>query len=153
MNIKKHNQKGFISLFAVLIATVVMSMAIGMSSIALKQMVLSSNAEVANQSFFSADSALQCAMYHDRQNTHVVGGPGFVDCGVEIQVSGGDGGVFIYGNPFSENFEWQYGTCAKVTVFKGDGMTEIEAFGYNVSCEDLDGPRVVERALRVRYAS
>jgi Tfp pilus assembly protein PilX len=74
-----HNTKGFVSLFTVLMATVILAMAIGMSSVALKQIVLSSNASEANEAFYAADSALQCAIALDGLNTFQIGFEGFVD--------------------------------------------------------------------------
>ena len=148
-----HNTKAFVSLFAVLLATVILAMAIGMSSVALKQIVLSSNANEANQAFYAADSALQCAIALDGINVFQAGFEGVVDCGTgqDIPVDNSNDEVFRFGEN-SQGFEWSSGCCVRVEVDKTGETTKIEALGYNVACDQIDqSPRVVERALRVRY--
>lgn len=149
-----NNTKAFVSLFAVLLASVILAMAIGMSSVALKQIVLSSNANEANDAFYAADSALQCAIALDGVNTFQTGFEGFVDCGVgvDIPVDNSNNEVFRFGEN-AQGFDWANDSCVRVEVDKTGEITKIEALGYNVSCDEIDqSPRAVERALRVRYA-
>lgn len=149
-NIQKNN--GFVSLFAVLIATVILAIAIGMSSVALKQIVLASTADEANESFYSADAALQCAIALDSDNAFS-GGSTIVNCvGEQIPVDDSNNEIFKFGTN-GEGFEWANGNCVKVEVNKSGEVTQIEALGYNVACDQIsESPRAVERALRVRYA-
>ena len=64
--IKKKNNQGFTLLFAALIGALVLAVGIAILSIALKQMTLSSAGRATQQSFYSADSAIECALYLDR---------------------------------------------------------------------------------------
>lgn len=150
---KNETQKGFISLFTVLLSTVILAIGIGMSSMALKQIVLASTADDANEAFYSADAGLQCAVMHDIQGVFDAGGPEQVNCGSaeNITIDDGDSGIFIF-NQADNGFEWNNENCVRITVDKSDLTTEIEALGYNVPCEEIgQSPRTVERALRVRY--
>ncbi len=147
------SKKGFISLFTVLLATVILSISVGMTSIALKQIVLGSTADDANEAFYSADSGLQCAVMLDIANTFDVSGSVQINCGL-VNITANDNnntGVFIF------SFDWSNGNCVKIKVDKSaTGITSIEALGYNVSCADVNAgqsPKIVERALRVRYGN
>jgi hypothetical protein len=144
-------KEGFISLFTVLLATVILAIAVGMSSIALKQIVLSSTADDANEAFYSADSGLQCAIMLDtQQDAFGVGAGTPVDCGGNQGIVVGGGG-----NSFNFAFDWvstNNNNCVNIKVEKIGLSTRIEALGYNVSCAEVGtSPKVVERALRVRY--
>ncbi len=146
---------GFISLFTVLLATVILAIAIGMSSIALKQLVLAGTADEANEAFYAADAGLQCAVMHDQDGVFEVGGPDQIDCGSvqDIPIDDGDTQVYIF-NQNESGFEWPNGNCTRIFVNKNGEATEIEAFGYNVSCDQINqSPKTVERALRVRYGA
>lgn len=155
MIIHTHKQ-GFISLFTALLATVILAISVGMSSIALKQIVLTSTADDANEAFYSADAGLQCAIMLDLGGTFQVGAGSQVSCGSieNISIEDNDSGVFIFNQNNQSGFNWMNGNCVRIIVRKGTPITEIESFGYNVSCEEIQqSPRTVERALRVRYGS
>lgn len=141
--------KGFVALFTVLIAAVILSMAVGISNIALKQILLSASATDANKSFYAADSGIECALYNDlgvspsefipNQTTFLIG------ClGQNIFVSEPTSGYFL--------FEIDYGdSCAEVSVFKPDIVsTEVISTGSNMAC-GLQSSRRVERVIRVTY--
>ncbi len=151
-----HHNKAFVSLFTVLLATVILSIAVGMTSIALKQIVLASTADDANEAFYSADSGMQCAIMLDLDETmdyFGIGNPGSANCGSaqSIPINNDQSGMFSLGQ--GGGFEWSNGNCVKITVDKStSNMTKIEALGYNVSCSEIGSPKTVERALRVRYA-
>lgn len=150
-------KRGFVSLFTVLMATVILSMTIGMSSVALKQVVLGSTASEANEAFYSADAGMQCAIMNDRNGEFDVGADSLISCGIgdlnQIAIQTGDNQLYSVVGDTGFGFEWNNGNCVFITVRKNSDITEIEAFGYNVSCDDVvDNPRAVERALRVRYA-
>jgi hypothetical protein len=154
MNIISYKQ-GFISLFTVLLATVILAITIGMSSVALKQIVLTSTVDDANEAFYAADSALQCAIMLDVQGIFQVGGPDEVYCGSigPISIDDSDSGIFIF-NQQTNGFEWANSNCTRVRVEKDAAVTQIEALGYNVTCDQVgQSPRTVERALRVRYGN
>lgn len=159
MNILQHTteKRGFVSLFTVLMATVILSITIGMSSVALKQVVLGSTASEANDAFYAADAGMQCAIMNDRNGEFEVGADLLIGCGSgdlsQIPIQTGDNQLYTVVGDTGSGFDWNNNTCVFITVRKDSDVTEIEAFGYNVPCDDIvDNPRAVERALRVRYA-
>ena len=72
MKYNKKNQKGFVALFTVLIVTVILAMAIGIASISLKEIVLSSSASDGSKAFYAADSGI------DRMTVLEIGLPNHV---------------------------------------------------------------------------
>jgi hypothetical protein len=58
-------QKGFVILFAILVAAIVLAIAIGISNVAYKEILLSASARESHYSFFSADTGAECALYYD----------------------------------------------------------------------------------------
>lgn len=147
-------KKGFVSLFAVLMSTVILAIVLGMSSVALKQIILSSTASEANEAFYSADAGMQCAIMNDRSGEFAVGQDSVIFCGPsQISIESDDSEVYRVVGDNGLGFEWDNGNCVYITIDKSGEVTEIEAFGYNVACDEIgQSPRVVERALRVRYA-
>lgn len=151
------SKKGFISLFTVLLATVILSISVGMTSIALKQIVLGSTADDANEAFYAADAGLQCAIMNDIMGNFATGANAPINCGsvqsIAINPSGTSFSLTL-GGP--TGFDWSNGNCVDVTIEKTSSTTKIEALGYNVSCADVNAgqsPKIVERALRVRYGN
>jgi hypothetical protein len=72
--------------------------------------------------------------------------------GEDIPVDNSNNEVFRFGEN-TQGFNWTNDNCVRVEVDKTGEVTKIEALGYNVACDQIDqSPRVVERALRVRYA-
>ncbi len=162
-NIYKKQYKGFVALFTVLIAAVILSMAVGISTIALKQIVLSASATDANKSFYAADTGIECALYHDIKGaTPNSFDPGFgtsnIDCGgFAIDSAELSSGYFVgfdflpipgFQIPVGPNNEY----CAYVVVDKATvpGQTIITSKGLNAPCGTTNA-RVVERAIEVRY--
>lgn len=146
---KLQRSRGFAVLFTVLISSVVLAIAIGISSISYQEVALSSLAREGATSFYAADTGAECALYWDiDQDIYNTGAQGA--CGLhEDQV--------IFDAPFYIQLN-NNNHCAKVTIFKDDPtLTKIESLGYNVSCDvvqaNLGGPRMVERALRVTYGT
>src|SRR6185436_17824462 len=71
---------GFVALFAVLIASMVLLMALGISNIAFKEQVLTAAAKESQYSFFSADTGAECALYCDMKDTFPDNNTGIVQC-------------------------------------------------------------------------
>lgn len=158
--LKKH--KGFVALFTVLIAAVILSMAVGISTIALKQIVLSASATDANKSFYAADTGIECALYHDLRVsspnsfdsgfTTNINCAGFSTDAIESQQNYFVGFDFLpipgFQVPVGPTGEY----CAYVVVDKATvpGQTIITSKGLNAPCGTTN-PRVVERAIEVRY--
>lgn len=61
-----NNQNGFTLLFASLISALVLAVGIAILNVSLKQLVLASAGKASQQSFYSADSGIECALYLDR---------------------------------------------------------------------------------------
>lgn len=160
-NIKNKN-KGFVALFTVLIAAVILSMAVGISTLALKQIFLTASSTDANKSFYAADAGIECALYHDLRGTP----PNSFDAGFTSNIScGGNAidalegfnpGVFTGLNVGPVPGFWvsvgaNQEFCAYVTVDKSDPTrTRVISRGINLPCGE-SGPRMVERAIEVTY--
>ncbi len=56
---------GFVILFAMVISLIVVLIGSGMYTIARKKAIISSYARESQKAFYAADSALECALYHD----------------------------------------------------------------------------------------
>lgn len=60
--------RGYTLLFAVLITSIVLSVAISILSISRKEFALSTAARESSFAFYAADSGIECAVYYDNQN-------------------------------------------------------------------------------------
>lgn len=152
-NFKTKRNNGFVALFTVLIAAVILAMAVGISNIALKQIVLSSSATEANKSFYAADSGIECVLYHDINGTP----PNSFDPGsLSFNINcGGDQITVNESNGFFSEFMISVGenndSCAYVEVDKTDLIsTRVISRGVNVPCGTTSS-RMVERAIEVTY--
>lgn len=171
--IKKHSQqKGFVALFAVLLAMIILSISIGIATISYKEVVLSSSAREANGAFFTADSGAECMLFHDLKQGSFTIQNAFAD----ISCFGKDPGEAFQFAPIeydNEGIEDSYAfgyqfdlvdSCARIELHKqveinGTYYTKIESKGYNMSCTEKDNitpgtaqaSRLVERAVRATY--
>lgn len=151
---EQRGTKGFIVLFTVLIASVVLAMALGMSSIALKQIVLTASATDANKSFYAADSGIECAIYHDVKASPTAfnpGGPGSsITCGNVVNLIPTQNGFGV----FTFSIDWSSpdgDACSEVTVDKSlSNQTVVTSKGTNFICGEV-GQRTVERVIEVTY--
>lgn len=147
----KNTQKGFVILFTVLVSSIILAIALGITNIALKEVLLAGSAKDAQYAFFSADTGAECALYWDIKHVAFGQTPIVPDChGTSVTVTASS-------SPFKFNFDTASG-CAIVTVDKNDPtMTKIESLGYNMDCNVLlntpENPRIVERAIRVTYGA
>ena len=62
----KKNNKGFVILFAVPIAAILLAVALGVSNIALKEVNFSTSAKDTNNAFFAADTGLEYVLFRDK---------------------------------------------------------------------------------------
>lgn len=152
--INTKNEKGFVALFTVLIAVVVLSMAIGIANIAFKQILLASSATEADKAFYAADSGVECALLFEIGNVDY---PSTVTCGdyvnAPVTSSPSQNGEM---NIFEINYTLPSGeqTCALVEVLiepSPFNSITIESFGENRACTETPGNKTVQRAIRVRY--
>ena len=118
-------------LYTILVASLVLLFALGITNTAYKEAVLSSSARDAGYSFFAADSGVECALF-------MIYNPGSSSCfGFDLIVN-----MITAGS-----FDSPDGYCINVTN-PSDGVIEVR--GYNLPCNQKDvNPRSVERAIRV----
>ncbi len=123
--------KGFVILFAVLVSSLILLISAGIFNIVKKEVVLSSAARESQRAFYTADSALECALYADLIGAiSTPNGPGTpfsvniaqtdenpqsFDCGgstinsMQLSESGGTQQVGSPGNPgYSPGYEYAY---------------------------------------------
>lgn len=154
---------GFVVLFAVLVSSVVLLMALGITSLAAKEITLAVQSRDSAKAFYAADTGMECMLYADRPPVsifNVSSNP--VSCnGVVYSPSTPSPTIFIYYMATGQtgtNTE----SCAKVTVNKsyvppagGGPFTRIESLGYNSLYNGTDcGPNTpnrIERAYRATY--
>lgn len=152
-NLKKSDSnKGFVALFSVLIASIVLTIALGIANISLKQIVLSGSVSEATKSFYAADSGIECALYNDLK---VVPNP-FISGGSDISCAGQTSSVISISpniTTFSIDFVNESGnSCAEVVVDKSNtgGTVVVSSRGTNFACGTVN-PRRVERAIQITY--
>lgn len=156
---KKTQQSGFAMLFTVLIISIILSLAVGISSITFKQGLLSSIAKDSQVAFFTADSGLECGLLYDLMNTggayHFPRGRApnsitlttFSCNNLQFQISVAESSMnYIV---FREVVSNQNNPCRTI-VFNKTHATEkkVQSRGYNI-CRNV--PRQVERALEAKY--
>jgi len=69
-NLKDNKKRGFVVLFAIILSTVILSISMGISQIALKEVKFTLSGVDANDAFYAADAGAECAMFLD-QNPNV----------------------------------------------------------------------------------
>lgn len=158
-------QSGFALLVAVIFMSVMLTFGLALSSLAYKQQVLASTAVESQYAFYSADSALECALYADQQQNLFA-----YDSNMSAQapIMACDGNA-PYSQPsilshtedrwvIFSRLSLDSGTrCADVTAYKprlNSGTTYLFSQGYNVSCATVASPsgaRFVSRGLNVHY--
>ncbi len=175
----RKQQEGFVILFTVLIAVIILAMTIGIANVAYKEQVLTINSKESHLAFFAADAGAECALYQDR-NQDVFNAAGQADLSITCNgqsiygsyspQTGFDGTSYDQydfnvssGGPLAVGIDDR--SCSYITVKKNfpilaaDGSTQlttrIESLGYNVKCDEVQGSgnnkRQVERAVRVTY--
>jgi len=159
MKFLSKKEDGFVALFTVLLVSVILAMALGIASISLKEIVLSSSASEGSKAFYAADSGIECGLFLERGGS-LSGGSFFgLTCnGFPLAISDYSGPeaaeIFEFDVPFGdENSE----LCASVIIRRGvigpfPYNTSIESKGSNLPCTtDLMNPKRVERSVRVTY--
>lgn len=158
---KKTKESGFVALFTVLLVSVILAMAIGIASISLKEIVLSSSASDGSKAFYAADSGVECALYYDRVNAGV---GNFFESNFTCNGNTPQGDLSVTTDPESPEvytFQIAFGEndelCANIVLKRQVSIpgqlftTMIESKGSNVPCNDDTNPKKVERSIRVTY--
>jgi len=159
------SHQGFVILFVVLIASIILLIGAGIFTISFKQNILSSTARESQLAFAAADSAVECTLYYDRLGAISLTGTGFSCAGVNITPTSLLGSTeFGFDIPFQSLYG---GTgdnlpCARVEINKDFNQnavsyTRILARGYNTCLQNgtpaLDNPLLLERVLEVKYVN
>lgn len=165
-------QQGFALLYAVLLTSIVLTVGLGLSSILRKQIILSSTGAASQQAYYAANTIKECVLHwglwggldESGNNTSVFGGwkrnlegtgYDFVEpndnqiyCAGDEAITvdspsglGDDPRVFVIDNIDID------GACSSVKVTLVPGNSEVIATGYNVSCDNTDNPRRIERQI------
>lgn len=155
--------RGFAMLFTVLVMSLILTIAIGISNITFKQALLSSLAKDSQIAFYQADKGVECGLYYDfTANAFPLGtklsgtpqAPDTIYCGNNVMVldtSESYDDYFVY----REDVDTDTSPCVVVTFDKSTYINGpdspkyvVQSRGYNVCGEN---PRKVERALEVSY--
>lgn len=151
-DIKKDNKRGFTLLLAVVVASLMLILAGSMFNLVQKEIILASLGRDSQYAFYTADSALECALYWDFVHE------AFTDPDGGQVISCGDatiGSIVYPGVGIAMEYTYdEGGRCVRVAVVKRNSYprTTIEARGYNASCANLvDNSRALERAVQTTY--
>lgn len=160
--IKKNN--GFVLLFAVMLSSIILAIALGVMSIALKEINFSTSAKDTNEAFYAADVGVECALLNDKSTAisfTSFNNEGFLEfpCfGVNPSL-GGDSTVspwnFVLAGLGSSGNACAIVSVTKITDSNGVLITTINSKGYNKggnspeSCTPSSNS--IERELQVTY--
>jgi len=153
------NKNGFALLYSVVVSSIILAIALGVSNIAYKEIVFGTSAKDANDAFYAADTAAECTLYYDNSNldTNFFGGgsnpPQFYCGGNLINISPQLVTTFVVsrlGDPLNPT------GCAIVTVDKSNPLiTKTTSVGYNNGGGILNSctPNTtsVQRVLELNY--
>ena len=67
-NLREHNNRAFAVLFAILLASFLITLGISIFSISMREVQINASARDSKVAFYAADSAYDCAMYWDVKN-------------------------------------------------------------------------------------
>jgi len=154
-----NSEQGFVLLFAVVISSIILAVALGVSNIAFKELNFSTSSKNTNDAFFAADVGVECALYHDRSDIN-----SFLIPPSSPSISCATGSVDVSGGASNASYTFVVtglgGSgqgCAKVTVTKDNSFGTVETFinskGFNVGnsgCNSSSTSRV-ERELQVTF--
>lgn len=139
--IKKN--RGFVILFAVMLASILLSIALGVANIALKEIKFGTSAKDTNDAFFAADTGIESILFSDKgASSSFVPASGTQQSWDTVLAGLGSAGA----------------SCAKVSITKDNTnppstKTTIVAKGYNTgdsSCNSTN-PNRIERELLIIY--
>jgi hypothetical protein len=166
MTLKKiKKNKGFVILFAVTISAILLSIALGVASIARQEIKFGTSAKDTDNAFYAADTGIECAEINDKTtpNYFPVSGPATkITCAsstanniTPVFTSATNSYDFVVTGLGTNN-----ASCAKVNIKKmvnadSSVSTTIIAKGYNIgdeTCSSTD-PNRIERELQVSYSA
>ena len=141
------SRRGFVILFAVTLSAIFLSVALGISDIALKELKFSTSAKDTNDAFFAADTGVERTLFKNYQT------PSF------YIFKKGDGSK-TYTQEIITELGSTGANCAKVDIEKEDSVNNsilltITSRGYNIGDNDgscnSSNPNRVEREITAFY--
>lgn len=149
-------EKGVALLFAILLTSTLLLVAMGISKISYKEGIFALEARDSGRAFTAADTGIECGLYLDNNDVFTTNSDTFYCHGSQVIVSG-------TGTTFQFSLNISPTSCAQVYVDKNYGgtSTRIESYGYNIKQQQSTSPatcltnalgtNIVTRALRVTY--
>ncbi len=165
MIIKKiKKNKGFVILYAVMISSMLLAIALGVTSISLKEIKFGTSAIDTNNAFFAADIGAECALYYNKStsaNRFIFPEPDpatSITCATTTVRPTFSGDANLWSYDFTiPNLGSSRQSCVKVVVLKNNRsaavLTTITSKGYNIgdaSCNSTN-PNRVERQLELNF--
>ncbi len=150
-----YKNRGFVILFAMIVAAMITLIGAGIFSVAFKETVLSSTVSESQVALFAADTGLECTLYHE-----------FVEPDTDTDIQCATATVTTGGSTANYSFRFNFAAlpnCGYVTVDRAVTRTtgttsvvgtEIVSRGYNVCINDqpdTSSQFLVERRLEVWY--
>lgn len=138
---KRERCRGFVILFAVTLSAILLSIAIGVANIALKEIKFGTNARDTNNAFFAADTGAELALMNDKLGNYPP--PELPE-------------TIAFSSFFRTGLGGNGTSCVKVDVTKNNvspPFTVIVSKGYNIGddfCESINPDRI-EREIKVSY--
>ncbi len=152
--------RGFVLLFSILISNMLLMIALGMVSIAYKEIRFGTSAKDSNEAFFAADAGVECVLYNDKNtsNSFKISGLGTVNC-LSKPITITQLGTSLIWDFNIAGLGSNSTGCVKVNVDKQTlpGFTKITSIGYNSGGSDivnntcLPGINSLERRLDLTY--
>lgn len=148
-------RSGFVMLFAVTLSAILLSMTLGVATIAEREIKFGTTVNDANNAFAAADTGVECALHFDKtalgQNAFT--GSASMVCNRQA-VALVESPARFWSFPLV-NLGSSAESCARVTVDKRTSETIIISKGYNVGSGDCiaNNPTRTERQLEVRYTT
>jgi len=157
------DRSGFVILFAVTLASILLAIALGVSNIALNEVNFSASVKDSDNAFYAADTGAECALYNDQtaSNTFVQSGGGStITClNTPVNVTQTGSSPLLTWTFNIANMSSSGGSCAAVTLTRdftnpSYPITVLDSKGYNVgdgSCNSSN-PNRTEREVQLNYS-
>lgn len=153
---------GMAIMFAVLMTSALLLVAMGISQVSYKEILFSLEARDSDRAFMAADTGIECGMYMDSIGAFTGTSSDTIYChNIPVDVYQSTASTFQFSLGLSPT------SCAQVYIDKASGTgtsTQIDSYGYNIGqkittdpqlCVDASTlrPNVVSRALRITYSN
>lgn len=157
---KQNKSKGFVLLYSMLLSSMLLTIALGVLNVSLKEINFSTSGKETNDAFFAADTGAECALYYDRPDINrflpPASDPGTpIICPSVVPTSSGNSNTWSY--LFNATGLGSDGDgCAIITISKDDTgpilETTVTSRGYNKggsSC--VQDANSIERQIQLSY--